>query len=62
MRVRRRLSLCRISTVEKDRADSDGLAQRIGNIAACLVLMVRQLAPVRSRIGEQRCTEAVSAS
>ena len=62
MRVRRRLSLCGVGAVEKDRTYSRCLAQRvIRDFAACLVLLVRQLSPVRSRVGEQRCTEAVSA-
>lgn len=51
-----------MGAVEKDRADSDCLSQRIRDFAACWVLLVRQLSPVRSRVvGEQRCTEAVSA-
>lgn len=61
MRLSRRLSLCRMGAVEKDGADSRCFPQRIEDFAACWILLVRQLSPVRSRVGEQRCTEAVSA-
>lgn len=50
-----------MGAVEKYRANSDRLAQWIEGFVACWVLLVRQLSPVRSRDGEQRCTEAVSA-